>query len=137
MTYTQAERREWLEDAYAEGRQAAEDAASWIVDGNTTPEAVRYVLELFEEGDPAVWDYLPAYPDLSGQWADDPTPLSLARDITGLEFMDGTEVEGELMHAIADEWERGVSEHFETACEHRLLAIDSTPEDDDNQRTDE
>ena len=37
-----------------------------------------------DDGDPMADDRLPAYPTLSGEWADDPTPLSLALTIHGL-----------------------------------------------------
>lgn len=98
------------------GREAARNAASWIADGNTKPEAIAYVLELFDAGDPAVDDYLPARPNLSGQWADELTPHSLA-DLVGQTINDLQE--GEL-DEICGAFEEGVSETFESACETEL-----------------
>ncbi len=97
-------------EARLQGREAAERAGSWAADGNTDAGAARRVIELSEAGDD-IDDYLPRRPDLSGEWADAPTPLSLARELTGEE-----DPEPELMDAIAEAWDEGVSERFEAAC---------------------
>lgn len=44
-------------------------------------------------------------PNLSGEWADDPAPSSLLREVTGLDYADGDVPE--LTDAIADAWEEG------------------------------
>lgn len=70
-------------EAYSRGVEAAKSAATWVLDGNTPGSTYAHVLKLMDAGDPRVDEYLPASPNLSGEWADDPTPESLARDIVG------------------------------------------------------
>lgn len=113
--------------AHALGVEAAKTAASWATDGNTSEEHYRRVLTMLEDGDPRAEEYLPARPDLSGEWADAPTVRSLYGEVTGRELPDagdeGLSFEtehGALMDAIADAWEAGVSETFEHECE-RLI----------------
>jgi hypothetical protein len=102
--------------AYELGAEHARNAATWVADGNTTQEHIRRVLvAMLEDGDPAAWDVLPQAPDLSGQWADDPTPRSIAYDIVG-EDVEQLPEGGEIADALADAYERGVSETFEDAC---------------------
>lgn len=86
--HTQQEMREWLEEARAMGKNAARAAASWVADGNSDTEVLRRLLEALEDGDPAAWDSLPHEPNLSGEWADDPTPSTLASEITMFEAYD-------------------------------------------------
>src|SRR5262245_9018693 len=104
-----------IQEARTIGQNAAKAAASWVCDGNTDPEHIRRLLQMLADGDPESEHYLPAQPDLSGQWADDPTALSLARDVTGEE-----DPEPETIDAIADAFEEAVSETFEPACERVL-----------------
>jgi hypothetical protein len=129
LPFTYMERRlpSPTEDAYTRGVEAANAAASWIIDGNTKPEAIAYVVALLDTGDPRVDDYLPRRPDLSGEYADDPTPQSLAADILGADW----ETHGynapdflpaEQVDAIADAYEEGVDETFVPECERLLRA---------------
>ena len=70
-----------LEDRAAElGREAGENAASWFFDGNSEMITAENIIVMAAEGDPALWDMLPTV-DLSGEWADGPTPTTLAEDI--------------------------------------------------------
>jgi hypothetical protein len=101
------------QEAYALGAEHARTAASWI--GPMEHRSAREILSLIEAGDPRADEYLPRRPDLSGEFADDPTPLSIAREITGLDLIgDGTAVEE--IDAICDAYEQGVSDTFEDAC---------------------
>lgn len=109
---------QWRTIAADRGREAAEAQASWTVDGNTKTEFVGDVLRMIEEGDPAGSDYLPAMPTLSGEWAGDPTPQSLARDIAG-EDLPGFDV---VADELAEAWEEAVAERFESACAEHLRA---------------
>jgi hypothetical protein len=64
--------KEWerkMDRARELGYEHGEAAGSWVFDGNTSPETIRYVLKGLEDGDPAVYDSLPSSP-LSGEWAD-------------------------------------------------------------------
>jgi hypothetical protein len=112
--YTEQERA-----AYELGVEHAKNAASWTVDGNTRPEHVAFLLDLIEAGDMRTDDFLPREPNLSGEYADDPTPKSIAMDITGedLELIDD-----ELISALADAYEAGVSDTFRAECERILRA---------------
>lgn len=104
-----------LAEAYEMGRDAGRAAATWSCDGNSDINERRRVLAMLNDGDPEAYDYLPNTPNLSGEWADDPTPNSLAYD---LGYSAGDE---DVISQIAEEWERGVSETFMTACERELI----------------
>ena len=66
--------------AIKEGKSVGEAMASWVFDGNTTQETYAKVLRGIQGGDPVVLDNLTT-PNLSGEWADEPTPNSLASDL--------------------------------------------------------
>lgn len=115
--------------AYALGRDDAQSAASWVADGNTDPGHIRRVLTMLEDGDPAADAYLPAWPDLSGEWADARTPQSLFSEVTGLAAEAG-DADGEVVDSLADAYTRGVDETFLDACETALrkwLPEDAAP----------
>lgn len=99
-------------EAYELGKQAAEAAASWALDGNTPVEHVVRVVEMMDAGDPELDVYLPARPDLSGEWGDEPTQQSVAEAVLFEEALTP-----ELVDEIATAWERGVNETFEQAVE--------------------
>jgi hypothetical protein len=104
-------------EAYELGVQHAKAAASWCVDGNTSAEHVARMVEMFDAGDPQLWDYLPVMPNLSGEYADDLTPRSLAASITGAGwdgYVNGVAPDTD---ALADAYEAGVSDTFESECE--------------------
>jgi hypothetical protein len=104
--------KQWEADAKERGADAARDAASWTCDGNGDPAQYARTLQMLDDGDPETYDNrLPRYPDLSGEWADDPTPDSLAREITGSD-----DVSPELTDLLANAFESGVSDTFEDAC---------------------
>lgn len=56
----------------ARGADDGRAAGSWVVDGNTSDETCRAILQGIEDGDPETLDYLPA-PRTGGEYADDPT----------------------------------------------------------------
>jgi len=84
----EAERLQWTAAAdpgYEAMRQRGfsdgENAASWLIDGNT-PDPFMFLSRLLtgmEEGDPEVMDSLP-HPRVSGEWADDPTWEQICQD---------------------------------------------------------
>lgn len=115
----------WTREAYELGKEHGRNAGSWAADGNTTEEHIRSVLRMMADGDPQADDYLPAYPNLSGEWADNPTPRSLFTDITGLDAH--AETTRDLLYAyndcvdeLAQAYEAGVSATFYDACESAL-----------------
>jgi hypothetical protein len=110
--------------ARALGVEAAKSAATWCTDGNTGEEHYRRLLALMDDGDPVAYDHLPACPNLSGEWADSPTPASLFEEVTGFDAhaesswnYDGYQV---VLEAICNAWEAGVSETFQLECERIL-----------------
>jgi hypothetical protein len=113
------ERSKFEADAYALGVEAAKTAASWCTDGNTSDEHYARMIRWFDDGDPQVSDYLPTRPNLSGEWADAPTLLSLAADVTSFRV---EHIAPEILDAIADAWEAGVADTFETECERLIRA---------------
>ena len=66
--------------AIAEGKSVGEAMASWVFDGNTDQDTYARMLKGIQEGDPDILDNLRT-PNLSGEWADEPTPASLAYDL--------------------------------------------------------
>lgn len=113
-------------EAFELGATAGIVAASWVADGNTSTEHISRVLEMMDAGDPQAWDYLPAMPNLSGEWADAPTPRSLYHDI--MDAVPGESAQPEWLsqrieEEIADAWEAGISSTFEIECERILRAM--------------
>lgn len=111
-------------EAYALGCEHAQSAATWTVDGNTASEHVERIARMFDDGDPALFDYLPPRPDLSGQWADGLTQRSLVEQVTGLsghaEATWNMDAYDAVCGAICEAYERGVSDTFEQACEAEI-----------------
>lgn len=118
------------QQAYELGAEHARNAASWIVDGNTKTEFIPAVLKMMDDGDPAVESYLPARPNLSGEWADDLTPQTLYERITERDHADAERdaglgyetLVGSVIDALADAYEAGVADTFESECERILRA---------------
>jgi hypothetical protein len=102
------------QQAYELGQEHARNAASWI---DTTRAVV--LLGLLDNGDPAVEAYLPARPNLSGEWAGDLTPTTLYEQTTGLNYNTGTV---EIIDALCAAYEAGVSDTFQPECERILRA---------------
>lgn len=92
--------------AYNLGYDAGMAAASWVFDGNTTDETYQRVLTGINDGDPAVMDMFNV-PSLSGEFAGETTPRSLADEL-------GIDDEFDVDTACED-WEYGVSDGFWSA----------------------
>jgi hypothetical protein len=102
-----------IEAAKVCGKEDAEAAATWLEIADI-PDA-QWKLGMLDDGDPAVWEYLPNVPDLSGEFADGLTPESLMADRIGLIVWNRWETDD-----ACSAYEDAVSEHFETAIEKRL-----------------
>jgi hypothetical protein len=98
--------------AYDLGVEHATNAASWVIDGNTDHDHIVKLAKMMDDGDPAIDDYLPAQPNLSGEWADSPTPMSLYRDI-----VDGDGDDTDVIDSLAEAYEAGVDDTFTYECE--------------------
>lgn len=111
------------------GIEHANNAASWACDGNSDVRERRKVLAMLRDGDPAAYDYLPRKPNLSGKFADDPTPESIyhtvQRQTVLRESISDTERSdsfvSDLQDALASAYEEAVSETFSLACERELM----------------
>lgn len=109
---------ELIEAVREAGIRAARNAATWIADGTTPTDSIRGMLQGIDECDPVTMDALDALrPNLSGEWADDLTPVGLAVDILD---MDGCDIPHDDIDTIADAWTQGVDDTFVEACETKL-----------------
>lgn len=63
------------------GQERGKAAASWVFDGNTTDETYRTFLRLSDDGDPAIDQFATQTGWLSGEYGDEPSPTTLARDL--------------------------------------------------------
>src|SRR5579859_7892445 len=68
-----------IREAGRVGRLRGQAAGSWVLDGNSSQESARKLLQGWEDGDPEVMDIQPS--PLSGEYADDPTQQSLLREL--------------------------------------------------------
>jgi hypothetical protein len=86
------------------GHDAGIAAASWVFDGNTSPDTYRRYAEGIAAGDPEILDSL-REPNLSGEYADDYSERDLARDL-------GIEPYSDDSDAAATAWAEAASEAF-------------------------
>jgi hypothetical protein len=107
---------DWTHAARERGREAARNAATWVTDGNESDDSRRRKLAMLQDGDPAVWDLLPTAPNLSGEWADELTPVALYERVTGEPYPEDADLHERLLDAIAEAWLEGVDDTFEDAC---------------------
>lgn len=112
--------------AFDLGEKAGRQHANWIEQdlfggrytGNQE-EAARAVLKAIEDGDDRLYDGLP---NLSGEWADSPTPRSILEDV--FHYMnvtseyEQTQLE-DILDDLCEQWECGVRSGFESEL-HRL-----------------
>jgi len=114
----------WKPEAARMGRDAGVAAASWVSDGNLSREHYERLARMFDDGDPALDDYLPARPNLSGEWADDLTPAKLFEAVTGLDAHAEASWNVDNFHtvseALCDAWEDAAGDAFTHECE-RLI----------------
>jgi hypothetical protein len=75
---------ECIESARKLGEANGKSAASWVFDGNTSHDTYVSVVRLFDEGDPAVYDYY-REPSFSGEFSDSYSERDLADDL-GIDY---------------------------------------------------
>ena len=108
---------EILERADEAGYEAGVAAGSWLLDGNSTEDAARRLLDGIEDGDPEILDALPSSP-LSGEWADGLLP----RDVLAEYGLDEQhEAADEVLSAFEAGYDRGVTDEA-TRSARALLA---------------
>lgn len=93
------------------GREDGAAAGSWVIDGNTSDDTCRAILEEMEN---CAWDG----PELQlGQWADDPSFAEILADI-GVTCDDDSE--DDLWIVYSDAWYEGLHNEVERACLARV-----------------
>jgi hypothetical protein len=115
----------WTREARELGENAGRDAASWVLDGRHDTEHYARMAQLMDDGDPRLDEYLPARPNLSGEWSDDLTPIRLYEEVTGEDHaaaqgragLGYETLVGSVVDALADAWEDAASESFDHECE--------------------
>ena len=117
------ERDEVLARATELGADAGRAAASWVFDGNTSDATYREVLRGLEDIDPMILDQFNV-PNLSGEYADDPTPASLAEDLD----LD-PEADEDLLEEACQVWEDLASAAFWEEVE-RVARLHTETEED-------
>jgi hypothetical protein len=100
------------------GADAALAAASWV---EMDEDDARSILD---DVDPQVLDRYPE-PNLSGEMAGDPTPESLAAEVTGEPFESAVtgEIGFETVNAICDAWEEGRDAVWSDALQAHALRV--------------
>lgn len=101
--------------AYQAGYERGQASGSWVIDGDTSEETARRLLEGIEDGDPQIMDIQPA--PLSGEWAGE--SVSELSDLYGLDLED---------EENASDFEEGYSEGFWEEVERSARAILPEPE---------
>jgi hypothetical protein len=119
---TREERQEEEREAMrALGEEHGRNAASWLLDGNSTREAAETLLRGIVDGDPAVLDQLPATP-LSGEWAGAPSGAEIIAE-AGLDPDESDpDRDDELLSAYEDGYSSGVHDGAETEA-RRFLGV--------------
>ena len=105
------------------GTKAGKNAAEWAIQdlwgGRATRgerECAESVLKQLNEGDPQIYDNF-TLPDLSGEWAGDPTPNDLFMDCSGYEYFPDIDGHQEIMDELCTTWEYAVSDAFFSTLE--------------------
>lgn len=93
------------------GADAALSTNTWI---EMSESDARSILS---DVDPEVMDRYPE-PNLSGEWADDPTPSTLAYEILGTR-----DVDPDVENALSDAWEEGRDEVWSDALQATALRV--------------
>ena len=109
--------REIMRKARRDGRNAGKSAASWVFDGNTKDETYKRVLQGIKDGDPEILDAFRT-PNLSGEYADDPTPQTLAEDY---DLDSDNDPEGWRLDEACTAWENAASDAFWAEVERVCL----------------
>lgn len=103
---------EVIERAEEEGYGHGVTTGSWVLDGNSTDEAARRLLQGIEDGDPETLDALSSSP-LSGEWADSLTPA----DVLGWFDMDEEhDAADDVLSAFEAGFSRGVVDEVERSA---------------------
>lgn len=111
-----------IETARDMGTEAGRAAGSWAIDGNTTAETARAILDGIADGDPEVLDRFGPPSPLSGEWAGDPTP----RDVFDAVGLDPDDADRDDVLAA---YEQGFSDGYWETVEADAVGIVATDDD--------
>jgi hypothetical protein len=98
-----------IERAEQEGYEHGVGSGSWVLDGNSTDETARRLLQGIEDGDPETLDALPSSP-LSGEWADSLTPADV---LAWFDLDDEHDAADDVLSAFEAGFSRGVVDEVE------------------------
>lgn len=96
-----------LEAMRDSGRSVGHNMATWADIDERNAQKVIDLLDNCEAG-----DYF-QYPNLSGEWADEPTPQSLLEEISAISGLGYDEIPDWLTDEACEAWEVAASEAFE------------------------
>ncbi len=104
------------DEARKQGLEDGTAAGSWVIDGNTSTETARKILDGIEDLDPMILDVLPSAP-LSGEYADGLLP----RDVLGWYGMteDDTAADS-ILSAYEDGYSEGVMHEVERSARYMV-----------------
>lgn len=102
-----------VHEAETLGREAGEAAATWVVFDSLYH--AENTITMLQDGDPRVYDEWRT-PNLSGEFADSPTPRTLAEEL-------GFPADDEAIDDICTAWEEAASETFWRAVERSAYRV--------------
>lgn len=112
---------ERIAEARERGKEAGENAASWVFNGNTDDATYRRVLKGIEDGDPMILDRIAAPGWLSGEWAGESTSELLGDllDEDDDEGMTGKDTQ-EIENAYCEAADEAYWDEIERACRYQV-----------------
>lgn len=111
--------------ARRQGIADGKGVGSWVIDGNTSEETARRILQGLEDGDPEIIDGLPSGP-LSGEWADGLLP----RDVLGwYGLLEDDDEADDVLRAYEDGWSEGMVDEVERAARALVPTVESLLEE--------
>jgi len=129
MTLLPAQVAQLTKAAETLGAKHGANAAEWYAQdafgGRCTcncRESAARVLEMIEDGDPALWDGV-SLPGLSGEFVDDLTPRMLAQDLCWQTRIDHDSVPPEVEDDLCEAYENAVAPAFEARLAEMARAV--------------
>jgi hypothetical protein len=114
--------------AYDMGKNHGLNVGSWVIDGNTSEDTCKRILQGWDDGDPEIMDIEPS--PLSGEWADDPTPDDIielcavdAVDWTSDRIQEITELHDEILSSYEAGFSDGYWDQVRTSCSAMIQKV--------------
>ena len=106
-----------MEDIFARalalGIEHGHNAGIWVIDGNTSDETKRRIIDGIEDCDPEVMNMQPS--PLSGEWGGDPSPRDILAEL-------GTDEDDDAADDLLTEYESGFSQGYWAEVIHSAQA---------------